>query len=178
VRRCGKPQEWLWPADVSSVEALVAKAPKGSTSRAKAAWAKEQRAKQIELATEDLQGRLRVGAFLEVELRKGELRLKDEGTTVLEGVFVDAEAEQIAIYWRSFLRRTRITATVTAADFARQLRCIHTTDRVAIAKQISELDAQLSLLDKEIAANETAINSMAYTLYGLSPGEIRMIESD
>jgi hypothetical protein len=92
-------------------------------------------------------------------------------------VFVDAaEAKQIAIDWRNFLRKTRITAAVTAADFARQLRCIRRTDKAAIAKQISELDAQLSRLDKDITVNETELNNVAYALYGLSPSEIRMVE--
>jgi TaqI-like C-terminal specificity domain/Eco57I restriction-modification methylase len=133
-----KPAEWLWPSEVSSVEALLAKAPKGGNSHAKVAWSREQRAKQIELAAEDLQGRLRVGASLEVELLiKGELRLKDEGTTVLEGVFVDAgEAKQIAIDWRSLLRGNRIRAGVKAADFARQLRCIHRTDKAFAARLV------------------------------------------
>jgi hypothetical protein len=66
-----KPEEWLWPSKVRSVKTLQAKAPKELTPREKAIWATEQRAKQINAATESLQDRLRTGAVLEVELDKG-----------------------------------------------------------------------------------------------------------
>jgi hypothetical protein len=62
------------------------------------------------------------------------------------------------------LRSTRITEALRAADFARQLRRIRRTDKAAIAKQISELDAQLSRLDKDIVINETELNNVAYAL--------------
>jgi len=174
-----KAEEWLWPSEVRSVETLRAKAPKELSTREKAIWATQERAKQINAATERLQDRLRIGAVLEVELDEGELRLKDEGTTVLDGVFVDPnEAELILIDWRNFLRGNRITEAISAASLSRQLRCIRKTDNTAIAKQIAELHAQLSRLDNEIMASETALNNAVYVLFGLSSSEILMVQSD
>jgi hypothetical protein len=174
-----KAEEWLWPSEVRSVETLRAKAPKELSTREKAIWATQERAKQINAATERLQDRLRIGAVLEVELDEGELRLKDEGTTVLDGVFVDPnEAELILIDWRNFLGGNRITEAISAASLSRQLRCIRKTDNTAIAKQIAELHAQLSRLDNEIMASETALNNAVYVLFGLSSSEILMVQGD
>jgi hypothetical protein len=88
------------------------------------------------------------------------------------------EAEQILIDWRNFLRENRITETVSAAGLARRLRCIRKADNSAVAKQIAELDAQLSRLDNEIIACETALNNAAYELFRLSASEIRMVQDD
>ena len=107
-----KPVEWLWPSQVRGIDAWKAKAPGDLSTRQKANWAKEQQAKQIEFATDALKDRLRPGAHLEVELVKGELRVHDDGTTVLDGVFVNAkEAKQVLIDWRNYLRVNPITET-------------------------------------------------------------------
>ena len=80
--------------------------PAERNSRQRTAWAKEQQAKEVEIALDILNDALRPGARLEAQLvKKRELRIVDEETTVLEGVFVDAgEAAQVLVDWRSFLR--------------------------------------------------------------------------
>ena len=174
-----KPEEWLWPSEVRSIKTLQTKAPKDLSPREKVLWAKEERSKQVNTAIERLQDRLRIGAVLDIGLDKGELSLKDEGTTVLDKVFVDSdEAEQILIDWRNFFRGNRITEAVSAASLSDRLRRIRRTDNAAIAEQIAELDAQLSQLDREILASETALNDAVYVLFGLSSSEIRMVENN
>ncbi len=171
-----KPVEWLWPSQVRGIDAWKAKAPADLSTRQKANWAKEQQAKQIEFATDALKDRLRPGAHLEVELVKGELRVHDDGTTVLDGVFVNAkEAKQVLIDWRNYLRVNPITETPDAVNLASNLQCVRTTDNTAVAKQIADLDADLARVGREIAKAEDSLNKMADSLYGLSAAEISIV---
>ena len=171
-----KPVEWLWPSQVRGIDAWKAKAPGDLSTRQKANWAKEQQAKQIEFATDALKDRLRPGAHLEVELVKGELRVHDDGTTVLDGVFVNAkEAKQVLIDWRNYLRVNPITETPDAVNLASNLQCVRTTDNTAVAKQIADLDADLARVGREIAKAEDSLNKMADSLYGLSAAEISIV---
>jgi hypothetical protein len=173
-----KLEEWLWPAVVRTLDSLKAEAPKALPAAEKARWAKDERAKQIAVATQALQDGLRIGACLQVEFAKGELRLKDDATTVLESVFVDKdEATQIIIDWRNYLRENPITETTMASDLAQALRCIRKTANKVIASQIAELDDDLTCIEKEIGAKENELDSMAYKLYGLTPEEIAIIRS-
>jgi hypothetical protein len=162
------------------VEELKAKAPASLSVREKANWASEQRAKQITFAVDALQDRLRVGAMLEPQLINGELRLLDEGTAVLEGVFVDPdEAQHVLVHWRDVLRTsTPIRPNAKAADLARELRQPPIPPTPTIATQIAQLDSRLSDLDKEIAATEMELDALACRLYELSVPEIQLIEAD
>jgi methylase of polypeptide subunit release factors len=173
-----KSEEWLWPAMVRTLDSLKAEAPKGLTAPQKNRWAKDERARRIAIATQALQDGLRIGACLTVEFAKGELRLKDDETTVLEGIFVDkSEATQIVIDWRNYLRINPITETTMASDLAQQLRCVRKTENKTIANQIAELDGDLTRIDKEIATKENELDSLAYKLYGLIPDEIAIIRT-
>jgi hypothetical protein len=173
-----KPEEWLWSSEVRTLEALVAKAPPELSATEKAAWATAERAKQVELATEGFQERLRPSAQLEAELEGGELRLKDDAITILDGVFVNSgEAQQVLIDWRNFLRVTPITEDTQAGELAYQLRCIRKTENATLAKQIAVLDQKLGELDEEISTKEAELNTMAYRLYDLTPSEIKLVRT-
>lgn len=173
-----KPEEWLWSSEVRTLEALAAKAPPELSANEKAAWAKAERAKQVELATEGFQERLRPGAQLEAEVEGGELRLKDDAITILHGVFVDAgDAQQVLIDWRNFLRVNPITEDTRAGDLAYQLRCIRKTGNATLANQIADLDQKLGDLDEEISTKEAELNTIAYRLYDLTPSEIQLVRT-
>jgi SAM-dependent methyltransferase len=173
-----KPEEWLWPAQVRSLDKWKAKAPSDLGTRQKTSWAKDQRFKEIELALSTLQDRLRPGARLEVELIKGELRMHDDGATVLDGVFVDAaEAKRVLIDWRNYLRFNPIPETPNAAGLAKNLRCIRMTDNAALAKQIADIDAELARTETDINATENILNNITNRLYGLTPDEISIVYS-
>ncbi|MBM3553479.1 MAG: restriction endonuclease subunit M [Alphaproteobacteria bacterium] len=170
-----KPVEWLWPS-IRSVDAWTLKAPAEFSNRDKTKWAKEQQAKQVGAMIDILHDRLRPGARLEVVLSKGELRIHDDGTTVLEGVYVDdAEAKQALIDWRNYLRPNPLPDSPNAAALASALRNVRKTDKAAVAKQIENLDAELTRIEKDIATAEASINNLANSLYGLSPNEISII---
>lgn len=174
-----KPVEWLWPAAVSSKAKWKAKAPAEQSSRQKTAWAKEQQAKEIEIALDILKDALRPGARLEVELvKKRELRIVDDGATVLEGVFVDEdEAAQVLVDWRNYLRLNPVSENPDAATLASALRCVRKTDNPAIAKQITELDEELSQIEKSISTAEAALNKLAHQFYGLSSEEQKIMNT-
>jgi hypothetical protein len=170
------PEEWLWPSEVHAVEILLAKAPKSFGTSQKKAWAKAERAKQIEMAVEGFQERLRVGAQLEVTLVDGELRLQDEDVTVLDGIFLDLEeARQVFIDWRNFLRSNPISEETDARTIACRLRCVRKTHKPALVKQITQLDEKLSKLDDEIRASEEKINAIAFGLYNLTASDVKLV---
>ena len=170
-----KPVEWLWPS-IRSLDAWKAKAPTDHPARQKTSWAKQQQAKQIAFETDTLRDRLRPGAQLEVELVKGELRVHDDGTIVLDGVFVDAsEARQILIGWRNYLRLNPVSDSPDAAALASNLRCVRKTDNAALAKQIADLDVELAQIEKDVAGAELSLNSLVNGLYGLNKSDISII---
>lgn len=172
-----KPVEWLWPAGVRSLDKWKAKAPAEHRSRQRTAWAKEQQAKEVEIALDILKDALRPGARLEVELvKKRELRVVDEGATVLEGVFVDSdEAAQVLVDWRNYLRLNTVPETPDAAALASALRRVRKTDNPAIAKQITELDEELCQIEKDISTAEAALDKLANQYYGLTDEEQRIM---
>lgn len=171
-----KPVEWLWPTEVRSIEKWKAKAPAEFSTRQKAAWAKEQQAKEVERAIDALNDRLRPHAFLQVELVKGELRVHDEGTVVLDGVFVDdSQAKQTLLDWRNYLRLNPMPENPDASSLASALRCVRLTDNAAVAKQIADLDADLARVEKEIADNEAALNKLANAAYALTAAELKIV---
>ena len=170
-----KPVEWLWPT-IRSLAAWKAKAPADLSSREKTKWARERQDEQIASATDDLKDRLRPGARLEVELLKGELRIVDDGTTVLDGVFVDKdEAHQTLIDWRNYLRLNPVPSVPDAAQLASNLRCVRITSNPAIAKQIADLDAELAQIEKDIHDAESALNDLANRAYSLSDAELKIV---
>ncbi|WP_026608062.1 Eco57I restriction-modification methylase domain-containing protein [Methylocapsa acidiphila] len=167
--------EWLWPS-VRSLDAWRAKAPSGLSTRQTTSWAKEQQVKQVETKIDELQDRLRPGARLEVKLVKGELRVQDDETIVLDGVFVDAdEASQILIAWRNYLNLNPLPDNPSAAALATNLRCIRITDNAALARQIADLDCELTNIEKEIVSSEASLNKLANRLYGLSVSEVSLV---
>ncbi len=172
-----KTEEWLWPMAVRSIEANSAKSPKGLSGRALSAWAKEQKAKQTELAIEDFQSRLRAGVPLSAEFVEGELRIIDGDMAILNGVFVDPnEGQQIARDWRGVLRGVENSEAITASTLSRRLRQVRITSKATLATQIADLDSRVQTLDNDIRSAEAALNQRVYKLFRFKTDEIQMIE--
>jgi hypothetical protein len=144
--------------------------------RQKTAWAKSRQAEQVALVIDELKDRLRPGARLEAELSKGELRIHDEGITVLDGVFVDNdEAEQTLLDWRHYLRLNAIPDVPDIEGIAKRLRYVRLTKNAAVAKQIAKLYGEVCAVETELEAAEAALNKKVGTLYGLTPAENAVI---
>lgn len=172
-----KSIEWLWPT-VETLDHWKSKAPSSLARRDQTAWAKEKRLVQINEAVSALKDKLRPGAVLEVELKGGELRLHDDGTIVLDGVFVSkAEAQAVLLDWRQYLRGITIAEGIDVARFADALRCIRKPKTAAVAEQIAEFDQECRTILNKITKVEQQANNLAYAIYGLSAGEIAMIEN-
>jgi len=143
----------------------------------KARWAKEERSRQIELATLSLQDRLRIGSSLVVEYFKGELRILDEGIALLDAIFVaPEEAAQIAIHWRQVLRDNPVTESTLAARLASALRRVRHTPNKALASQIAELDRELRDLEHDISKAEKDLNTVVRALYALTTEEAAILQ--
>ena len=172
-----KAEEWLWPSGVQELAVLRARTPRQLAARQRTAWARNERNKQIQIVTEALSDKLRVGARLVPDFKDGELRLLDEGALVLDSIFVDAaEASQILINWKHYLRSTPITESTTANEIAKGLRTVRLTTNHAIVTQLAMLDEELSKLDIDIRKIEIELNQTSYSLYNLAPSEIEMVE--
>lgn len=174
----GLDESWLF-GDIGDIDAWKKKAPDNLTGRARAAWAKEQRAASLARRVEPMSQKLQADARLHVIEWRGELGLAIDGVTVLNGVFVDAgEVAFIAAQWRQKIRQTNITATFDGARLVRLLLDIRTTGNEALRAQVIELDDSIQKLDAEIDAREKEMNELLYDLYDLDADERRLIEND
>ena len=173
-----KAEEWLWPMRVKAVDYLKTIAPQELKPASKTRWAKEERARQIELSVQSMQDRLRIGACLTADYAKGELRVMDDETTVIDGIFANAEeASQIVVHWRDCLREKPVSENTSASDLSAALRNVRRTDNKALAAQIFDLDKKLTDLDRDIAKTEAKLNALAFTLYDLQPSEIAIVRN-
>ena len=59
-----------------------------------------------------------------------------------------------------------------------ELRKLIDTDTPALREQVIALQAELSEAEVSIATEEAAMNTVLYRLYGLTKGEIAMVEKD
>lgn len=143
--------------------------------RAKTAWARAEQAAQVKVQSELLAEQLRPKASLTAQLEKGELRILADGQPLVDGIFIDATAGKlIEISWRQFLRRSE---GCDAEQLVRGLRRIFVTENSALLKQLVDLDSRANALALEICADESALNKLAYKLFSLTPGEIKLVEA-
>ncbi|GBC59372.1 hypothetical protein DENIS_0311 [Desulfonema ishimotonii] len=142
-------------------------------------WADANNKKATEKRLEALSAYLRPGVTLKAENDNGEIRLLINDIPVIEGVFEDEDqAEFITAQWNRICRATNITEKFTAKKLVSLLCGLRKTDNPALMKQVVKFDAEIRELEREIDEKEAEINMQIYGLYGLSPEEIQMIESD
>jgi hypothetical protein len=169
-----KPEEWLWPRSVNDLQTLQRQAPSQLDRRAKTAWARKERLRQIATQMEFLTDRLRPNVNLIVSFHKGELRLTVGQTAVLEGIFLAPdEGQQVVLSWNHFLRTH---PSPDAPTLARGLRAIRVTDNKALITQIEELDHALTASESEIHNAQRELDQLAFTLYKLSSDHRRIVE--
>lgn len=69
---------------------------------------------------------------------------------------------------------------VTEASDSKKLLKQHLTQRITteepLRQRILHLDKQIATLDQTIAQKESALNTIIYSIYGLSTEEIAMVE--
>jgi len=123
--------------------------------------------------------RLYAGAALSVEHSSGELRFLVGGVPVIKDVFVDEDAADfLAAQWRHIARTTSVTEKFTAKKLVGVLEKVRKTENTALCNQVIRLDREIRTLDEEIEAAETAMNTLAYSLYDLTEEERKMVEAD
>lgn len=172
-----KPIEWLLPSFIRSLDSLESNAPKHLPAKSKKTWAKKKRNDQIEAAMLTIQNRLRIGAYLKIEVKHGEMCLVDENTTILDSVFIDSEdLSEALIEWTLYFQKNPVTDKTTAKNLADKLCCVRKTNDITIAKQIEQFAEELVLLDMEINKKEGQLNNVAFKMYGLSSAEICLIQ--
>ena len=95
----------------------------------------------------------------------------------LEGLhlFDKPEREWIAAQWRHTLRDQNVTESYDAKRLLKQLLTLRQTTEEPLRQRILQLDQQITQLDQTIAQKESNLNTIVYSLYGLTPDEILML---
>jgi len=168
---------WLW-ADVGTVASWKnsSEIPEGFKGAELTAWAKDMTAARRQVHYEQWDARLHPGVSITVENSDDELQLKIGDVVVLE-LFDELDTPFIAAQWRLATRNLNITEKFTAKKLAAKLLALRKTDHSALKERIITLDAEITELDKQIAAAEREMNDMVYGLYGLTDEEIAVVES-
>jgi len=142
-------------------------------------WADAKNKESLEKRLDALTSCLRTGAAMKAENDKGEIRFFINAIPVIEGIFEDAQqADFIAAQWHYTALTTNITEKFTAQKLISLLCTLRKTDNSALMKQVIALDKEIRELDQIIAEKEKEMNNIVYSLYKLSPEEIRLVEKN
>ena len=171
-----RDETWLW-ADVGTVASWKKspEVPEGLKGAQLTAWAKNMATSRREIHYEEWDARLHPDASITVEHTDDELRLKIDDIPVLE-LFDTPDTPFIAAQWRLATRDLNITEKFTAKRLISRLLSLRKTEQAALKERIIAIDAEITALDQEIARAEKTMNALAYRLYGLTPGEIAIVE--
>ena len=74
-------------------------------------------------------------------------------------------------------QRLNVTEAFDAKRLLKLLFTLRTTTETTLRDRILTLDAEITTLDQTIANRETELNTIIYRLYGLTTGEIAMVEA-
>ncbi|WP_051155990.1 Eco57I restriction-modification methylase domain-containing protein [Leucothrix mucor] len=175
-----KSPQWIW-ADLTNdwksfkaSEEAKATLLKGS---ALTKWAKAQYESNVVNKLENLAVRMHPKLKLTVLNDDGELSVLADGVPAFDSIYVDeSEAEFIVAQWNYVIRTTNITPSLTAKKLLDQFLKLQKTDNESLKKQIIAIAKKLDQLEADIEKEEAEMNSLVYSLYGLSDAEIRQIE--
>jgi hypothetical protein len=174
-----RPPSQLWAAihDVAWWKAQVSPTFKG---KARTAEAKAQYENLLAPHVNKLSAALRPGARLEVTDQDGALGVSIDGrqTPIRDFELPDGEREFIAAQWRHFVRKTNVTTSFDGTRLLRGLLTLRKTANAALIQAVTTLDNELRTLEEAIAREEEAMNDLLYTIYGLTPEERALVESD
>ncbi len=82
----------------------------------------------------------------------------------------------VAVQWRHALRDRNVTEAFDATRLQRLLLDLRTTTDTPLRDRLLSLDAEITALDATLAERESALNTIIYRLYGLTPEEVVMVE--
>ena len=164
----------LWPT-IPSAATLKTRAPKRLSPRGQTAWAKVEHKRLIDEAKNTLLARLAAAEKLEVDIAQmsnGELSLRDDGATLLDGIFFDSSATLRHFWWKKLARDWR------GKNLLRDLLKEPVTDNVALYEQVVALTTQLEALYDDIKADEFRMNELVSTAFDLTKTERNLIACD
>jgi hypothetical protein len=134
------------------------------------------RSQLVRLDTLDaLDALLQPGATLTVTNTEDELALHLSGREALR-LYDKPYTAFIAAQWRHALRDLNITESFNAPRLLKLLLTLRTTNEQTLRDRILILDSEITTLDQTIAIKEAELNAIICRLYGLTPGEIAMVE--
>ncbi len=168
---------WLW-SDIGTPASWKqsSEAPAELSGRALTAWAKSQHAEALQAHHDELDALLQPGVTLAIENTDDELILTIGGREALH-LYDRPDTPFIAAQWRHTLRDANITEAYDAKRLLKNLLTLRTSTDAPLRDRILTLDHEITTLDATIAQRETALNTLTYRLYHLTPEEIATVEA-
>jgi hypothetical protein len=100
-----------------------------------------------------------------------------DGIPVIDHIFVhEKEGNFILAQWKVIAATFSITEKTDGKKLCTTLRKLAVEDHAAIVSQIIELERQPSAVEGDINRQEAEMNSLVYSLYGLTESEVATIE--
>jgi hypothetical protein len=175
VRTRSKPETWLFPL-LKSKRDLLAAAPARLSDDKKRVWADRRYELDLAAAHDLITARLRPGAALSAAFSAGELSFSIDGVRVVERIYVaDAEGEFVVAQWKILAATFSITDNTDGKKLANALRKLAVQDNLAVVQQVIALEAELSVIEERLAAEERDMNALVDHLYGLSKAEAGLL---
>jgi hypothetical protein len=176
LARAHNDEHWLWP-DLPALDDLERVAPRALTmANERQEWARQKLDDAIFERVEALQTTLDHEETPEAVFHEGELVLHAGGRRLLEHIYLDEGAGQLAErYWRFLLLSQNWR---DAWSLAEELRCPPSEPDVPAARQFIQRVDALAQQVAEIAAQENAVNESLFALYGLTEAERFLVETD
>jgi len=176
LRPRAKPATWLFPTIKTKLE-WEKDAPKGLDAVERAAFADKRFADAVAAAEEAVGERLKPGVTLEATFAEGELTLTVDGVPVISGIFLDDAAGSFVLaQWRVLSASFTVTEKSTGKSLCDALRKLADAEASNAAAQLMTYQAELTILDGSIRAQEAAMNAAVYQLYRLTETERALVE--
>jgi hypothetical protein len=170
-------EDWLW-AEVGTATSWKhsPEVPPGLTGRALTAWARDRHATALQQRLDALDTLLQPGATLTVTNTDDELALHLSGREALR-LYDRPDTPFLAAQWRHALRDLNITESFNAPRLLKLLLTLRTTTDEPLRHRILALDHEITTLNQTLATKEAELNGIIYRLYGLTAGEIGVVEN-
>jgi type I restriction-modification system DNA methylase subunit len=166
-----KPDHWLFPelpvpdkSALSETETL--------------AMAKLAYVQALSDRHDDLTDAMSPGAELSSRLLKGEIQFLIDNIPVISGIFPEqSKAEFLLAQWNYVASTFRITGRTKGKTLANALRTLARTEETGRIDQVITLQKELLQTEAAISSLEVEMDTLIYTLYGLSEDQIDHIET-
>lgn len=176
--RTTQTDDWLFPA-LGSLDHWKQQAPSDFAARAKTKWAKARRAERLDEYLAAIDGKLHADASMHATFESGELRFLIDGAPAIEHIYLnDDVGQQALLHWQHLARSISVTEKFTAKALMERLVNVPLTDNADLRQQIGDLSAEITDLEKKIAARETELNQIVVGLYKLTDAEKKTMALD